>query len=276
MSPTPLTGNLIEQAERLEVVTSGRQWKPYPEYRVSGIDSVGALPAHWRMKPLKRVVAINPEDLADATDPDYELEYVDIGNVSLVEGITGSELYRFEDAPSRARRRVRHGDTIISTVRTYLKAVARISNPPPNLIVSTGFVVLRPDNELDSAFLYRLVQAEEFVGRVVAHSTGVSYPAIAPTQIGRLEVWLPPLPEQRAIATFLDRKTGQIDRLIAGLPAGTDGTGLMAKQARLLLEYRHALISATVTGKIDVRSFATGAYIADLRATDPHDGGQPT
>lgn len=52
--------------------------------------------------------------------------------------------YRFEDAPSRARRRVRHGDVIISTVRTYLQAIAQIENPPENLIVSTGFAVVRP------------------------------------------------------------------------------------------------------------------------------------
>lgn len=226
----------IEQAERLEVEAAARSWEPYPEYEESGIDGVGALPAHWRVKPLKRVVAINPEDLADATDPDYELEYVDIGNVSLVEGITGSELYRFEDAPSRARRRVRHGDTVISTVRTYLKAVARISNPPGNLIVSTGFAVLRPDDELDPGFLYRLVQAEEFVGRVVAHSTGVSYPAIAPTQMGRLGVWLPPPSEQRAIAAFLDRKTRQIDALIEKKRRLID----------LLQEKRTALISHAV------------------------------
>lgn len=231
------TETLIEQAERLEVEAASRSWKPYGAYRESGVEGVNALPAHWEVKPLKRVVAINPEDLADATDPDYELEYLDIGNVSLVEGITGSELYRFEDAPSRARRRVRHGDTIISTVRPYLKAVARISDPPSNLIVSTGFAVLRPDGELDSGFLYRLVQSEAFVGRVVAHSTGVSYPAIAPTQMGRFDVWLPPLLEQRAIAAFLDRKTRQIDELIEKKRRLID----------LLQEKRTALISHAVT-----------------------------
>ena len=223
MTTTP--SELFKEAERLEAAAVRASLKPYPEYRDSGAAGVGALPVHWRMKPLKHSVAINAEELHGSTDPDYEIEYVDIGNVSLVEGITATAAYRFEDAPSRARRRVRDGDVIISTVRTYLKAVARIVQPPANLIASTGFAVLRPGVELDPSFLYRLVQCEEFVGRVVAHSTGVSYPAIAPTTLGCFEIWLPPLPEQHAIAAFLDRKTHQIDGLVTGVTV-IEGGGL--------------------------------------------------
>lgn len=119
-----------------------RRFEAYPDYRDSGIEGIQAVPAHWPDKPLKYVASANAHKLADATDPNYELEYVDIGNVSLIDGVTSTETYRFENAPSRARRRVQPGDTIISTVRTYLKAVARIVNPSENLVVSTGFAVL--------------------------------------------------------------------------------------------------------------------------------------
>ena len=103
--------------------------------------------------------------------------------------------------------------------------------------MSTGFAVLRPGPDLDQGFLYRLVQAEEFVGRVVARSTGVSYPAIAPSVLARLDIWLPPLPEQEAIAAWLDERNRRIDELVAAKRRLID----------LLAEQRTALITHAVT-----------------------------
>ena len=126
--------------DAVEELTPQRRFRPYSDYRDSGIEGVHEVPTHWRDKPLKYVATVNADKLADTTDPDYELEYVDIGNVSLIDGVTSTERLRFEDAPSRARRRVQPGDTIVSTVRTYLKAVARISRRShalmPRLITS--------------------------------------------------------------------------------------------------------------------------------------------
>lgn len=222
-----------------EVAARGCQ--AYPQYRDSGIEGVGCLPSHWRITPLKYVTSLNPDELAETTDPDHVIRYADIGNVTMVDGIGSTEEYRFEDAPSRARRRVQNGDTIISTVRTYLRAVAKIDDPPSNLIVSTGFAVLRPRPELAPGFLYRLVQAEEFIGRVVARSTGVSYPAIAPTSLARLDIWLPPLSEQQAIAGWLDERTRRIDELVAAKRRLID----------LLVEQRTTVISHAVTKGLD-------------------------
>lgn len=214
-----------------------RRLPAYRNYAPCAIAGLRSLPAHWQIKPLKHIARINPEDLPDKTTPDYELTYVDIGNVDYVSGIVDTEDYCFEEAPSRARRCVKDGDTIISTVRTYLKAVAHIVAPPSNLIVSTGFAVLRPGADVDPAYLYRCVQADVFVNRVVAHSTGVSYPAIAPSDLGRFPVWLPPLDEQRTIAAFLDRETAKIDTLVAK----------KRRLIELLKEKRTALISHAVT-----------------------------
>jgi type I restriction enzyme S subunit len=166
-------------------------------------------------RPLKRCVLINPETLPEDYDPASEIEYVDIGNVEQMRGIVSTERMYFGDAPSRARRRVRDGDTIISTVRTYLKAVAPIENPPENLVVSTGFAVLRPGPDVHPKFLAWLAQSDGFVQRVEASSVGVSYPAISPFVLGSISVHLPPLDEQRTIADVLDRETARIDELIA-------------------------------------------------------------
>jgi hypothetical protein len=109
-----------------------RKAKGYAEHRPSDVWGIASLPAHWREKPLKRLASINTDKLQDTTDPDYEIEYVDIGNVTLKAGIGSTQRFRFEVAPSRARRLVRNGDSIVSTVRTYLRAVAQIKGPPSN------------------------------------------------------------------------------------------------------------------------------------------------
>ncbi|MDP2643912.1 MAG: restriction endonuclease subunit S [Desulfobacterales bacterium] len=214
----------------------------YPHYRPSGIEWLGDVPEHWELRRLKYSASINDEALPETTDPDYEFVYVDIGSVDAAKGIVATETYRFEDAPSRARRIVRDGDTIVSTVRTYLRAIAPIRDPNDNMIVSTGFAVVRP-RKLDSGYLSYALRSPFFVETVVSCSTGVSYPAINAPEVGNIGVTIPPLDEQRAIAAFLDRETARIDTLVG-------------KSIELLREYRMALISAAVTGKIDMREEA--------------------
>ncbi|QCQ22085.1 restriction endonuclease subunit S [Desulfoglaeba alkanexedens] len=215
---------------------------PNAKMKDSGIEWLGEIPEYWAIRRLKYVASINDEVLPETTDPDYEFVYVDIGSVDAAKGIVATETYRFEDAPSRARRIVRDGDTIVSTVRTYLRAIAPIRDADDNLIVSTGFAVVRP-RKLDPGYLSYALRSPFFVETVVSRSTGVSYPAINAPEVGDIGVTLPPLDEQKAIAAFLDRETARNDALIEKVE----------KSIELLREYRTALISAAVTGKIDVR-----------------------
>lgn len=215
--------------------------KAYPAYKPSGVEWLGEIPAHWEVQRLKNVATVNPASLPESTPPAWDLEYVDIGNVDSNGVVVGMELMSFDDAPSRARRRVCDGDTIISTVRTYLKAVAYMDKPPANRIVSTGFAVLRPREEIQPKFLWQLVQSAGFINAVVAHSEGVSYPAIAPTRLACLPVWIPPKEEQVFVADFLDRETAKIDVLIE------KKEGLI----ELLQEKRTALITYAVTKGLD-------------------------
>jgi Restriction endonuclease S subunits len=222
---------------------------PAAPLKPSGVDWLGEIPAHWEVRRLKFVASINPDSLPETTPKDYAFEYIDIGNVSSDGRVSAIQEYTFETAPTRARRKVQAGDTIISTVRTYLQAIAFIEDYLSNYIVSTGFAVLRPKENVHSRFLYYLVRSQVFVDAVMAHSSGVSYPAIALTSLAGLWGLLPPLAEQRAIAEYLDRETAQIDRLKGELEASID----------LLQRYRTALISAAVTGKIDVRAPAAAS-----------------
>ena len=215
---------------------------PSPPLKPSGVEWLADVPAHWQVKRLKLVASINDESLSDNEDPLRPVSYVDIGSVDSTIGIKQIEEMVFEDAPTRARRLVRDGDTIISTVRTYLRAIAAVHKPAPEIVVSTGFAVVRP-REMDPTFAYWALSDSGLVDEIVARSIGVSYPAINAPEIGLLPIPVPPLDEQRAIAEFLDRETARIGDLISRVETTIER----------LQEYRAALITAAVTGRIDVR-----------------------
>ena len=158
--------------------------------------------ALYRRRRLKYVATINDEALSESTDADFELTYIDIGNVDSQGRVSGIATYRFEDAPSRARRIVRDGDVIISTVRTYLQAIAPVEDPPENLVVSTGFAVVRPSRVLNGRFCKYAFRANRFLWEVERRSTGVSYPAINASDLGDIRITLPNVETQRLIDNY--------------------------------------------------------------------------
>ena len=198
------------------------------------------LPPDWSSKRLKYLASYNDEVLAESTDEEKEIDYVEISGVSLFRGIEEIEPISFGQAPSRARRKARSGDILISTVRTYLRAIARVDEASPNLIASTGFCVVRPNDDVDGGFLGWAAMSEPFVSQVVARSAGVSYPAINASELVTIEMPLPPHDMQRRIARFLDEKTAQIDGLTTNIWDSVER----------LEEYRSAQITAAVTGQL--------------------------
>ncbi len=214
-----------------------RAFERYEHYKSSSIKWIGDIPSHWEAKKLKFSTLINNKTLTDKTDKDYVIQYVDIGNVDK-NGLAGEpEKLRFEDAPSRARRIVSDGDTIISTVRTYLKALAYFERADDNLIASTGFAVLTSGEKCFEKFLYYFVSSDYFIQQVSYRAIGIMYPSIGLYDIGSIKLLLPPLEEQKQIADFLDSKSTQIDEFIA------DKQALIA----LFEEQKSAVINEAVT-----------------------------
>jgi len=212
----------------------------YAEYKDSGLDWIGRIPEGWRLKPLKYVVSCNDEALPDNTPQDFAIMYVEISDVDEVQGITNLTQVPFGRAPSRARRIARDGDVLVSTVRTYLRAIAPVEQAPDNLVASTGFAVIRP-RSLDYRFAGYLLRAEWLISRIIARSVGVNYPAIRADEIMALSVPVPSIREQRQIADFLDHETTKIDALIEE----------QRRLIELLEEKRQAVISHAVTKGLD-------------------------
>jgi len=129
---------------------------------------------------------INRRTLSERADPEYVFDYIDISAVGTGYLTSTPKQIRFKASPSRARRIVQQGDTLISTVRTYLKAIYHVDRPWPDLIASTGFAVLTPKPAIDARFFGFVLQSKTFVDQVIANSIGVAYPAISETRLGSL------------------------------------------------------------------------------------------
>jgi len=211
-------------------IAAQRKMKP------SGVDWIGDVPEGWGVVPIKYLTSCNDEVLPENTDSYYEFDYVEIGDVKYESGIGSVERIIFGDAPSRARRVVRAGDVIISTVRTYLKAVASIEEFEFPLIVSTGFAVLRAI-DVYYRYLYYAMLSKDFQSQVTLYSKGVSYPAITSNSLLHIPMRVPPLDEQKRIAAKLDRLCGRVDELAENIKG----------EIAALQEYRKSLITECVT-----------------------------
>ena len=165
---------------------------------------------------MKNVCIQNPYSLSEKEDKELEFDYVDIGSVSFEKGIFKSEHYAFKDAPSRARRKAYLGDLIMSTVRTYLRAIDIVNTEKKaNYIYSTGFAVLTPFDNIKYQYLSYISKSQYFLEQVGILSKGINYPSINTTDLMTISIALPTLTEQQKIAEFLDKKCGEVDEMIA-------------------------------------------------------------
>ena len=187
-------------------------------------------PEGWRELTFGDAVGLNSESLKATDDPEMVIQYLDIAGIPQTGQLGELKEMTLRTAPSRAKRIVSSGDTLVSTVRPYLKAFAHVSDAPDNMIASTGFAVLSPKSGTDANFLYQAVLTDDFVGFLKDRMKGSNYPAVNASDIAHAPLLLPPLPEQKKIAAIL----GSVDEAIAATQAVIDQTrkvkqGLLAQ-----------------------------------------------
>lgn len=138
------------------------------------------------------------------TDPDGEFKYVDIASVARGPStLRTARVLRGSEAPSRARRVVHQNDVIFSTVRPYLRAIAKIGEELDNQICSTGFAVFSCGPSIDPDFLLYQLCSPFFVEQCMARTTGGHYPAINDTNLRELLIVSPPKSKQQQIVLSL-------------------------------------------------------------------------
>lgn len=210
---------------------------PHPSLKPSGVEWLGEVPEHWGVKRLKYVSRMKAGEgiTVDMFDEDGENPvYGGNGLRGYTSGFTHEGEYVLV-----GRQGALCGNINYAKGRFWASEHAIVVTPDANIQVYWLGEVLRSMN-------------------LNQHSIAAAQPGLAIDDIKSLFVAVPPLPEQHAIADFLDHETAKIDRMISLEEA------VIERQQ----EYRSALITAAVTGKIDVREFSHEHGTGSVRSAE--------
>ena len=246
-----LMGLLKEKRQAVisHAVTKGLN--PGAPMKPSDIEWLGDVPRHWRVGKCRFYVSV----LSGFAFPSSGFS-ANESDVRLLRGTNvGVGKLRWDDTVYWERTlddgldefQLQAGDLVIGMDRPLISEGMRVatveaSDLPCLLLQRVASVQTGP--ELNSRFLMRLLSSEFFVAHFSPETTGVSVPHISPDQICNFVIPLPPPEEQEAIINFVDAETAKLNELTAEAQRAID----------LLQERRTALISAAVTGQIDVRN----------------------
>ncbi|MEI7482169.1 MAG: restriction endonuclease subunit S [Elusimicrobiota bacterium] len=211
----------------------------------------GEIPVDWGVATISDLCQVNPEVIKESTPPDAQLKYIDIASIERTGSISIPKDMKFKDAPSRARRIVKAGDIIVSTVRPYLKAFARITDLSENIVASTGFAVLRARPNVNGGYVYQHVLSDTFVKYLEEKMTGSSYPAVNSSDVAEYQMPVPTAQEQENIGRILS----DVDILIDNVDAEIEKTKELKKSLMCQLLTHgigHKKFKKTKIGKIPV------------------------
>ena len=200
------------------------------------VDSeLGGIPEGWCASTLKDVALLNPESWSKESAPDRIL-YVDLANTKWG-NIHGVQMYSWADAPSRGRRVLRRGDTIVGTVRPGNGSYALIDRD--GLTGSTGFAVLRPTNPGEREIVWCAATSHDAIDRLGRLADGGAYPAVNQKAVLDTPV---ALPHARIRLAFSSCAAPLLNRLQAN-----------QREARTLGLLRDALLPRLVSGELRIR-----------------------
>lgn len=208
---------------------------PNVKMKPSGVEWLGDVPEHWSVKRLKyssnTVMGQSPS--SDEYSDDSDLTPFLQGNADFTDRFPMPRIYC-----EKVNKIIGKGALLIS-VRA---PVGALNEADQTYGIGRGLCAVIPQNTLLKEYSWYALQITREELNTLA--TGSTYDAVSTDEVGNMSFPLPPLPEQQAITDYLDRETGKIDSLVAKVEAVIEK----------LKEYRTALISAAVTGKIDVSS----------------------
>ena len=198
--------------EKARLVAEEKIKKQKPLVEIDQEDKPFDVPTNWEWV---RVAAVG-HDWGQKT-PDQAFTYIDVGAIDNAAGIISTpQVIMATDAPSRARKMVRPGTVIYSTIRPYLLNVAVIDEAyEQEPIASTAFAIIHPYLEMPARYFLYYLRSPVFVRYVESVQMGIAYPAINDGQFFSGLIPLPPVAEQHRIVAKVDELMALCDRLEA-------------------------------------------------------------
>ena len=200
------------------------------------VDSdLGEIPEGWEASTVAALCALNPETWTKGERP-AEIRYLDLSNTKRgrIEAVTP---YAAAEAPSRAQRVLRPGDTIVGTVRPGNGSYALVSEP--GLTGSTGFAVLRPKAAEFTEFMYLATTSADSIDALAHLADGAAYPAVRPNVVAATPIVRP----DRKVLTRFSSSAGALLGRIAH----------SEKESRTLASLRDLLLPKLISGEIRLR-----------------------
>lgn len=221
-------------------------FKKYAAYKDSGVDWLGDVPAHWEVRRMKDYVAVSPPSIIPNSLSNGKLvEFVPMTNVD--EGLGRIKQFDFvplQDVAS-GYTRFQNDDVIFAKITPCMENgnCAVVRDLKHNIgFGSTEFFVFRPHRFLLPVYLHYFLHNELFRRNAEPFMKGSAGQKRVPRLYMSIHTFpCPPLNEQRAIADYLDEKTGQIDRKI----------DLLTQKAEQYKQLKQSLINETVTRGLD-------------------------
>lgn len=202
---------------------------------------IGVIPEDWEVKELRQICLVNPPNNTTELSNSKDFIYIDLECVCQGK-LTEIKYVKKENAPSRAKRRFQIHDTLYQTVRPYQGNNLYITFEPYRHVASTGYAVLRANDDISPHFLYYLVNDPRFTTNVLDNCTGTSYPAINPKTLSKLLVVSPiSKEEQQRIAEVLS----DVDDMISSLEK------LIEKKKAI----KQGMMEQLLTGKMPLLGF---------------------
>lgn len=199
------------QAEKKRLVQEKKIKKSKPLPEIEKGERPFSIPDNWLWVRLPEIYSSIGQK-----KPDKTFTYIDVSSIDNVNGRISDELsiIAAKDAPSRARKLVKNGTVIYSTVRPYLLNIAIVDREfEPEPIVSTAFAVMHPFAGVYNKFLYYYLRSKPFVEFVESQMTGMAYPAISDSKLNKGLFPLPPFAEQKRIVERVDTLLAQTRQL---------------------------------------------------------------
>lgn len=142
-------------------------------------------------------------------------DYIELGSVDPLKGITESKKIPIKKAPSRATQTIKTGDLIIGTTRPYLKRFAIVTEKYNDNVASSGFQVISPSKSYNLEFLLEYLKSDYGIKQFELFMTGALYPAITSKDLKRIRIPLPPISVQNEIANQIGKMKTEINQFIS-------------------------------------------------------------